>query len=372
MTQELVVELLPACHGDAILLEWPDPSSADHPTRRMLVDCGPARAYTDIANRLRELEPRHIDLLVLTHVDADHIEGMILAVNDAAVGLDVDEVWFNGYPQLAAGELAAPHGEILGALICQRGIPWNAAFDKRAAKASSDGQLLSRVVLPGGLAVTVLGPAEPDLTALLDHWKDTCDEAGLTVGSVGESLRLLQQKRNLLPDDAYLSSYLSAAPIPDVEQLAQDRRGNDTKIPNRSSIVLLAEYHNRSVLLAGDSTPSVLHAALLRVLDERGVDHLELTDFKVPHHGSAKNISRQILELAPAERYLFSTDGSYFGHPDDTAVASVIRYGSCGAELVFNYGNPRTRQWNLAELREQYHYRARYPEAGMSGIRLEG
>jgi hypothetical protein len=175
-----------------------------------------------------------------------------------------------------------------------------------------------------------------------------------------------------MPEDSYLSSYLSASPIPNVEQLAQDRRGNDTKIPNRSSIVLLAEYNNRSVLLAGDSTPAVLQTALRRVLDERGVDQLELTDFKVPHHGSAKNINREILELTPARRYLFSTDSSYSGHPDDTAVASVIRYGKCGAELVFNYSNPQTRQWNSAELREQYGYTARYPEAGVSGIRVGG
>jgi hypothetical protein len=372
MTSELTIELLPARHGDAILLEWSDPDSADHPMRRMLVDCGPARAYADIANRLRELESRHIDLLVLTHVDADHIEGMILAVNDADLGLDIGEIWFNGYPQLVADELAAPHGEILGALISQRGIPWNAAFDRRAVRASDDGQLLSRILLPGGLTITVLGPARSDLTALLDDWKDACEEAGLTAGSVEEALCLLHRKQNLVPEESYLSSYLSAGSIPNVEQLAQDRRGNDTKIANRSSIVLLVEYHNRSVLLAGDSTPSVLQTALLRLLDERGGDQLELTEFKVPHHGSAKNINREILKLAPAQRYLFSTDSSYFGHPNDTAVASVIRYGRCGAELVFNYDNPQTRQWNLAELREQHRYTASYPEAGTSGIRVRG
>ena len=58
--------------------------------------------------------------------------------------------------------------------------------------------------------------------------------------------------------------------------------------------------------------------------------------------------------MAPAERYLFSSNGSYFNHPDDSAVATVLRYGRRGAELVFNYSNPRTRQWGIESLREQY------------------
>ena len=43
-----------------------------------------------------------LDLLVLTHVDADHVEGMIMLVNDANVGIDVEEVWFNGGATSAA------------------------------------------------------------------------------------------------------------------------------------------------------------------------------------------------------------------------------------------------------------------------------
>ena len=364
-TGELLIEVLPARHGDAILLEWPDAASADRPTRRMLVDCGPACAYSDIAERLGRQGCRNLDLLVLTHVDADHIEGTILLVNDAALGLDIGEVWFNGYRHLA-DELAAPHGEILGALISRRGLAWNAAFNARAVKASDAGQRLSHIELPGRLAITVLGPAQPDLRALHDYWLTACAEAGLTVGSVDEAVHLLHDKRKLSPK----SSYLSGVAVPDIEQLARDRRGNDTKIANRSSIVLLAEFDGHSVLLAGDSTPSVLQPALARLLAERGIDRLELTDFKLPHHGSANNITREILELAPAQRYLFSTDGSYFNHPDDTAVASVIRHGRPGAELVFNYSNPRTRRWDMPALLERHGYTCRYPEPGASGVRV--
>lgn len=366
MMHDLVVELLPARHGDAILLEWPDPSSVDRPIRRMLVDCGPAYAYAGVADRLRELESPHIDRLVLTHVDADHIEGMILAVNDQDLALEIDEVWYNGSPHLV-DKLGAAQGEILGALITERKLCWNQTFDGKAAKATDIGQSLTRVPLPGDLTITVLAPAQSDLQALRDYWSQALKEAGLTMGSTAEALELLRNRPRLKPKSGYLG-----AKIPDVERLARARRGTDTAVPNRSSIVLLVEHKERRVLLAGDSTPAVLQAAIERLLDERGVEQLELTDFKLPHHGSAKNITREILALAPAERYLFSTDGGYFNHPDDEAVATVIRHGQRAAELIFNYDNPRTRPWDVAALRECFGYACRYPEKHSVGIRIDG
>ena len=86
---QLDIEMLPARHGDAILLGWGVPGDRHH----MLVDGGPAPAYPDVAGRLSELGEAGLDLLVLTHIDADHIEGTILLVNDADLKLRIGEVW---------------------------------------------------------------------------------------------------------------------------------------------------------------------------------------------------------------------------------------------------------------------------------------
>ena len=105
--------LLPAGQGDSILLEYGDPA-APH---RMLVGGGPARCYDGLAARLAELpaDRRRIELLVLTHVDADHIEGVLNLVNDARPAMETGELWFNGYEQLPPDDvLGSPQGEILG------------------------------------------------------------------------------------------------------------------------------------------------------------------------------------------------------------------------------------------------------------------
>jgi hypothetical protein len=77
------------------------------------------------------------------------------------------------------------------------------------------------------------------------------------------------------------------------------------------------------------------------------------------------------LECLPATHYLFSSDGSYFQHPDPAAVARVLQYGADGAELVFNYDTARTRAWDDDQLRERFRHRVRYPAEGASTVAVE-
>ena len=165
-------------------------------------------------------------------------------------------------------------------------------------------------------------------------------------------------------------SLLSRAPVKNVGELARRRSGSDPSVPNASSIVLLAEYGETRILLTGDAAPSVLAPAVRRLLAERELSSLALTALKMPHHGSAKNITAELVRCLPASQYLFSTDGSYFKHPDDTAVATVLENGPSDFELVFNYDTPRTRAWEDDRLQDSYRYRVRYPDEGSEGIKL--
>src|SRR4051794_611227 len=183
------VTVLPAAQGDAILLEYGD-AVAPH---RVLVDGGPARCYGCLAARLAELpaDRRRLELLVLTHVDADHIEGVLQLVNDAGLGVRIDEAWFNGYEQLPPDDhLGAAQGEILSALLKARKIPLNAAFDGGAV-CRRPGSDLPRVKLPGGLVLTVLGPDLATLRALRGVWEKECRKAGIEPGSQRDALELL-------------------------------------------------------------------------------------------------------------------------------------------------------------------------------------
>jgi len=355
----LDIEMLPARHGDAILLGWGAPDDRHH----MLVDGGPAPAYDGIAARLSELTGTGLDLLVLTHIDGDHIEGTILLVNDADLKLPIGEVWCNGSHHLVS-ELGPVQGEILGALIGGRGIPWNASFAGAAIRASENKPFPVRE-LAGSLRVTVLAPDSWTLRRLRDAWLAACKEAGLGFNSPEAALQALRSKPSLSPKASYLGRQ-----VPDVRQLARSPRGSDRSVANASSIVLLVEYGAERVLLAGDSTPAALTPPIKKLLADRELSSLPLTAFKLPHHGSAQNINAELVRLLPSDHFLFSTNGSYFNHPDDEAVATVLEYGRQDSELVFNYDTSRTRQWDDDRLREHYRYRIRYPAENGSGVVL--
>ena len=69
------IDMLPARRGDCLWIEYGDPTQP----HRLLIDGGTGGTRRTIAKRLRDLPPdqRRLDLLVITHVDADHIAGML-------------------------------------------------------------------------------------------------------------------------------------------------------------------------------------------------------------------------------------------------------------------------------------------------------
>jgi metal-dependent hydrolase (beta-lactamase superfamily II) len=91
------IEMGKALHGDCLFIEW---SGADG-KHRMLIDGGPIGAFDALATRIDALVPdeRCFELMVLSHVDTDHIEGMVrlFAEPEQQWPFQVKDVWFNGW-----------------------------------------------------------------------------------------------------------------------------------------------------------------------------------------------------------------------------------------------------------------------------------
>ena len=345
------VRMLPAGHGDALVVEW----EGGGETCRVVVDTGPMRAYAGLVSDLRGADDAHTDVLVLTHVDGDHLEGAVSLLNDRALGFTPGDVWFNGARHLT-DFLAPAQGEVVGALIRGRQLPWNAAFGEGAVVARPD-QPLPTTPLPGGVVATVLAPGPVQLTRLAEVWEAACRKAGIAFDSPEEALEYLHSRGRGIPEDSFLGG---EDPL-GVDRLLGEDQGDDSSAANASSIVLLLERgpapEDERVLLAGDATLGALAPAVRRLLAERGVDRLPLSTFKLPHHGSTNNLSAELVSMLPARRYLVSSDGGYYGHPDDAAIARVLSRGPRGLELVFNYDSARNRRWESPELVERFGHR---------------
>jgi len=353
----LRIEMLLAGHGDCLWIEYGDPQAR----RRVLIDGGATGTYKrGLQPRLRTLreKDRRFELLMVTHIDADHIAGVLELLEDKSNGFRANDIWFNGFRHLPNEDpetLGPVQGEKLTDLLVKPGVTWNGAFKKAAVAVSQDGEL-PRIALEGGLVLTLLSPTPAKLAELKPAWKKEVLKAGLDPAI----------KR---PEEAESAEgfELLGGP-PDVDELVLEKFSEDTAEANGSSIAVLAEFEGHRLLLTGDAHPGVLTGAIKR-LGTSG--KLAVDACKLPHHGSKANVSRQLLEALDCKKYLFSTNGAQFKHPDRQAVARVIKWGGAQPELSFNYRTKYNEAWDGKPLRDRYGYTTVFPKSDSTHVVLE-
>lgn len=343
--------MLPAAHGDALWIEYGD-GPAIH---RVLIDGGTPPVYKALKARMERLPAaeRRFELLVVTHVDADHIGGALALLEKNELGAVYGDVWFNGYGHLLEQEIeafGAVQGERLTTALLDQGLPWNQAFDHRAVRIAGDGTPVVHT-LPGGMKLTLLSPTRARLAALEPKWVKECRKAGL------------DPQTEVIPEPPAGVEPFGAI---DVEALAASPFEEDRAEANGSSIAMLAEYQGRRVLLGADAHPAVLVGAIATLAGPAGT--LDLDACKLPHHGSSGNVSPDLIRKLRCPLYLVSTSGAQFHHPDRAAIARVIHLGGDAVELAFNYRSPYNEVWDDPGLREEHGYLSRYPQPGEPGL----
>lgn len=359
------LEMLPAAHGDCLWLEYGD---AEH-THRILIDGGPGSCYETLRWRILSLPvaERHFELLVITHVDADHIEGVIKLLQDEDLQCKFDDIWFNDWQQIdnlpdqdvIPPNLGPVQGEFLGALI--ESIPgqaWNKAFAGKAIYVLDGDFDLPQVTTAGGLKLTVLSPTRGTLETLRVHWDEAVKDAGFNPGNREQALiQLRAQKRLGPPRQDLLGDELQASKL--------DKSAN-----NGSSIALLAEFDGKRLLLAGDAFAPELRQSLERWMSHNNQDQVKLDAFKLPHHGSTNNITPQLLQILSCKRYLISTSGARFNHPDAEAIDLILEHHNARGkpQLYFNYLTEDTKFWADESDQAARKYLAHYPSGSALGL----
>ena len=358
------IEMLPAQQGDALWIEYGSGGSV----HRVLIDGGTPPTYQILKQRIEALpaDGRIFDLFIVTHVDTDHIGGALKLLADPALRATFQDVWFNDWDDLPPCPARGPvDGALMARVLQGLGIPRNRAFGGLPVAVPDQGALPSPDPLPGGMVLTLLSPGISQLADLQCTWGKALRKAGLEdpahpdMDKLNELARKkgIQIPRGLGPRE--------------VEALADAGFVKDRARANGSTIAVLAEYGGRSCLLAGDAFPGVLTSCLERLRAARGGVPLVIDAFKLPHHGSRRNVSSQLLGAVDCATYLFSTDGSVFGHPDPEAVARVIRYGGAAPTLAFNYRSDQNQIWDDEQLMLRLGYRVLYPQDGRTGLVID-
>lgn len=355
------IELLPASFGDCILVEY-GKRTVEH---RILIDAGLAETYTDyLKPRLAKIAPTvPLELLVVTHIDRDHIRGILPLLREKKPTIAAKDIWFNGYPQIS-DDLGVAEGEALGDLLKKSRLPWNVAFGGKAVMVPPRGALPKKK-LAGGATLTLVSPYREQLIALEGVWKS--DALGTWDRKPASRSPVSDEPDDILGKRPALKS-LSAAKI---AQLASLPFKEDKKEPNGSSIAFLFEHGKKRILFAADAHPTAMLQSLNRLSPSKKVS---LDAFKLSHHGSMNNLSPALLDKVDCTTFLVSSNGSSFGHPHPETLARIVARtgrGRSKTSLQFNYKSDYTKVWSTSATRAHYAYETIYPKSVGDSIVLE-
>ncbi|MDW1820924.1 hypothetical protein R7Z10_11035 [Vibrio sp. Vb1018] len=321
MSFELIV--LKAFHGDALVIR----GDFDGQFRNILIDGGPKEAFQHMCQRQElkkfldevKLHGQKIDLLVLTHEDRDHIQGLLSAfeTDDYLASLTV-EIWFN------SGKLIS---DTLKQQFDGQGI--NLTRGSSEYTSISEGVTLEK-------RIAKLGIKHNQLVAY--DFERVLERFGCRFEILSPSLEHLS-KRVAPWEEKYPAGFMSSKQDKrSIEEIIDNNETlNDSSKCNQISIAFNFTYRGKSVLLLGDAHAEVITKGM-RAHGYNESNKLQSEYMKLSHHGSKNNTSQELLNLVSCNKFIITTNGNRHDHPDKETLARIIKYRD-EPKFYFNYPN---------------------------------
>ena len=320
------LRIFQAEYGDSLIIEFGTVSDP----RYILIDGGPAYIYErHLKGELQKIQNNggKLDLMILSHVDNDHIIGLLDLMaelreqrdNRIQETISIKNLWHNSFSQsIDSGNNIAPRlNRLLSNLqpnssmtltdMTMKGISQGhqlriaASLLKIPMNSGFTENLVSVNTAPGpitidNLTIQLAGPTRKNLTELRNEWLEWVDKTA-----------------NVIPvDDPYLAAMI------------------DRSIPNISSIMFLATVETKTILFTGDGRGDHLLQGLkqAQLLNSNGKLHVDV--LKIPHHGSDRNVTKKFFDTIHANIYVISANGRH-GNPDERRHGSVRVHGIEGS-----------------------------------------
>jgi beta-lactamase superfamily II metal-dependent hydrolase len=289
-----LIDMIAVGQGDALLLTLDTPLGEAH----FLVDGGPPSAGDLVADFVIEHAGGHLDAMIASHLDIDHVGGL----KRVAERCRVDNLYANLPPHVRT---------LLSTLISQKldhkkaGKVWDRIEESLNAAADLIDVLGTRRVFPqqllagqsfplnnGNVRLNVLSPTPARLE---EAWAE-----------IEEDESTLKKSERTLSEAIAELAGLEAAP--------------ETTAENNSSIVLEIVYKGVPyALLTADAGADVLREVT------NGNSYRFL---KVPHHGSKTGLDETLIaQLSPATAYIPVGPNNY-GHPANDILDLLRTHGA--------------------------------------------
>lgn len=311
----LNLRIVQAKFGDCLIVEYGERKKPKY----MLIDGGPGGVYKEyLRQELERISAKKgvIDLMVLSHIDGDHIVGLIELLEELKENsadeveplIEIKELWVNTFSEtisrgnniknalqsmlvnvnnlsstLHSGNLALQsilQGDTLRRNALLLNIPINSITNNEIITYDS----LADPLKLDNLNLRIIGPNQQNIEKLKDEWMEW----------------IRKNEAKVLTTDR--------------ELLAQ----MDRSVPNLSSIMFLMECEGKTILFTGDGRGDFILEGLEKagLLDADGKIYVDV--FKVPHHGSIRNTTNKFFDHVIADVYIISADGRHHNPDFDT------------------------------------------------------
>lgn len=299
------ISLLQAYYGDCIFLSYEGGN--------ILIDGGTSQTYHDLHDKhnpdkalkklVRQLQDdnQHIDLLVVSHVDDDHIGGIKewFENNYPADGF-ISEIWMNDNIILKDGAGLQNSPKSAGSLL--------ELWKKRGQRYRND-IVLGVEEDKGPFHIRVLSPLPKYRNTVANKIQSTLKNKGIDTSKYKMSLKELN---------------------------SEQWGSNAISIENRASIALELSIPGEKILMLGDAHIDDITTGLDYFYPNKD-EQIQYSVIKLSHHGSKNNFDPSFLKRVRTNDFLVSTNGDYFNHPDKEVIAQII----CNSDacIGFNYQN---------------------------------
>ncbi|MCF8714671.1 MBL fold metallo-hydrolase [Joostella atrarenae] len=310
--------ILPAYNGDSILIKTFDKNKEEF---IILIDGGTAETFEySLKKKLNEISK--INLLVLTHIDSDHIGGLIRFFKNSLIDkIEIDEIWIN-QPDTKFNQTSNEKAQI----SVGQAENLKVLFKKKKPNSKiREITIADNVINIKGLEFTILSPTVEIKDKLYEVYE--------------KEKSLLKQENLEVNISSSIANYSkSLKELSEIDFKPHSSFNSD--IYNSSSIAFILNCPDVNLLFLADSRAEIITKRLKQL--GHGIENpLEVDYVKISHHGSLNNTSQDLLSLIKSSNYLISTNGgtSNHKHPSRETIARIVYKANRDHKLLNIYTN---------------------------------
>ena len=378
------IKTFPCKEGDCVFMKLEDTDA--HTSYHIMVDCG--GLTSDIVGYIVNAFNKRIDLLVATHIDSDHIDGITAMFFDSRLkDLQINKIIYNCYQNVSNGARAATPTDIAEKMNMISNIVGD----------NSDTNISVKTSVSLGVAIA----KDDHLKNVWNKKPITEDAEPLKLGEKWGIIKFLAPTQSALDDlySTFRKEYASVtgcripeSPYKDwecmiellvkldsqrkrrfygkkISSLLLDEGGfldarkteiSDSSLTtaNKASIAFVWECNGHRVLFLGDARCQTVVENLRRLYGE---EKLLFDAIKISHHGSKFNTNTDFSEKVDAHTYFLTGGSETVGHDMECLSKLLFRMGhdKFHRQLRYNVETHTIHELKSAaikDLRDKYNF----------------